>query len=66
MILQILVLIMSIIITALAVWIIVSKVYQKQIDALKGENYTLKSQIQVNENIINSFLKSINSGIASV
>ena len=54
MILQILVLIMSIIITALAVWIIVSKVYQKQIDVLKNENYSLKSQIQVNENIINS------------
>ena len=54
MVLQIVVLIMSIIITALAVWIAVSKIYQKQIDTLKNENYTLKSQIQVNENIINS------------
>ena len=54
MVLQIVVLIMSIIITALTVWIAVSKVYQKQIDTLKNENYTLKSQIQGNENIINS------------
>ncbi len=54
MILQIVVLIMAIIITALTVWIVVSKGYQKQIDVLKGENYALKSQIQGNENVINA------------
>lgn len=41
-------------ITALSVWIYVSKKYQTQIEELKNQNSVLKSQAEINDNVLNS------------
>ena len=51
--LQIIILILSIIITCLATWLICSKLYQDKIEKLNTENLELKSKIGLNENIVN-------------
>ncbi|MBQ8460754.1 DNA recombination protein RmuC [bacterium] len=51
--LQIVILLMSVIITGLIVWVLTSKHYQKQNEILREENFQLKSQVGLNENIIN-------------
>ncbi len=53
MILEIVVLLLSIVITGLTVWIIASKFYQKEMVEIKEENLRLKSQIGLNESIVN-------------
>ena len=44
---------MSIIITGLAVWLFASKYYRKALAELTEENLKLKSQVGLNENIVN-------------
>lgn len=51
--LEIIILLMSIIITGLAVWLLASKYYQKALNKLTEENLQLKSQAGLNENIVN-------------
>lgn len=51
--LEIIILLLSILITGLLVWVIASKHYSKQLLSLKEENLQLKSQVGLNENIIN-------------
>lgn len=51
--LEIIILLMSIIITGLAVWLLASKYYQKALNKLTEENLQLKSQAVLNENIVN-------------
>lgn len=51
--LEIIVLLLSIIITGLLIWQIASRHYSNQLDSLKQENLQLKSQIGLNENIVN-------------
>lgn len=51
--LQIVILILSIIITALVTWLICSKLYQDKITKLNTENLELKSKTGLNENIVN-------------
>jgi len=53
MVLEIIILTLSVIMTGLLVWIFVSKHYQKSISALTEENMKLKSQVGLNENIVN-------------
>ena len=53
MVLEIIVFIMSVIMTGLVVWILTSKAYQKEISSLKDENSLLKNQAVLNENIVN-------------
>lgn len=51
--LEIIILLMSIIITGLAVWLFASKYYAKALAELTEENLKLKSQVGLNENIVN-------------
>ena len=51
--LEIIILLMSIIITGLAVWLFASKYYRKALAELTEENLKLKSQVGLNENIVN-------------
>lgn len=51
--LEIIILLMSIIITGLAVWLFASKYYAKALAELTEENLKLKSQAGLNENIVN-------------
>jgi DNA recombination protein RmuC len=51
--LEIIILLLSVIITGIVVWIVTSNYYKKQTEALKGENIQLKNQAQLNENIVN-------------
>jgi len=51
--LEIVVLILSVLITALIVWLISSKYFENQISTLKNENVQLKNQAVLNENIVN-------------
>ena len=51
--LEIIILLMSIIITGLAVWLFASKYYTKALAELTEENLKLKSQVGLNENIVN-------------
>ncbi len=51
--LEIIILLMSIIITGLAVWLFASKYYRKALTELTEENLKLKSQVGLNENIVN-------------
>lgn len=53
MILEIVILLLTIIITGLSVWLYASKLYDNKMLALKEENLKLKSQIGLNENIVN-------------
>jgi len=53
MVLEIVILLLSIIITGLVVWIYASKHYQRLMSALREENLQLKSQAVLNDNIIN-------------
>ncbi len=53
MFLEIVVLLLVVIITGLLVWMIASKYFQKEIFLLREENFQLKSQAGLNENIIN-------------
>ncbi len=53
MLLEFLVLILSITVAGFAVWFLASKHYQKEILTLREENLQLKSQVGLNENIIN-------------
>lgn len=53
MILEIVILLLTIIITGLSVWLYASKLYDNKMLALKEENLKLKSQIGFNENIVN-------------
>ena len=53
MVLEITVLMLSILITALTVWIFASKFYGNKLIELREENLKLKSQVGLNENIIN-------------
>lgn len=50
---EIVILLMSIIITGLAVWMFASKYYLGILSDLKEENLKLKSQVGLNENIVN-------------
>lgn len=45
--------ILSLFLTALIIWAVTAKIYQSKIVKLKCENIELKSQINLNENIIN-------------
>ena len=51
--LQIIILILAIIITGLLVWMSASKYFQSQVEALRAENMFLKSQVGLNDNIVN-------------
>lgn len=51
--LQIIILVLAVIITALIVWIFTSKSFQTQIETLREENMILKSQAGLNDNIVN-------------
>lgn len=53
MLLEFVVLILSVVATAFAVWIVASKYYQNSIDSLKEENLNLKSRAGINENLVN-------------
>lgn len=53
MVLEITILMLSILITALAVWLFASRFYGNQMVALREENLQLKSQVGLNENIVN-------------
>ncbi len=52
--LNIIILVLSVAVTALIVWVVLSKKYQAEIQDLKAQNATLKTQAEINENIINS------------
>lgn len=51
--LQIIVLILAVVITGLLVWILASRHFQSQVEALRAENLVLKSQVGLNDNIVN-------------
>lgn len=51
--LQIIILILAVIITGLLVWLYASKHFRSQVDSLREENMLLKSQIGLNDNIVN-------------
>lgn len=51
--LEIVILLLSIIITGLVVWVLASKHYSSELSSLKEENLKLKSQAGLNENIVN-------------
>ena len=51
--LEIVILLLSIIITGLVVWVLASKHYTSELSSLKEENLKLKSQAGLNENIVN-------------
>lgn len=52
--LNIIILVLSIVVTALVVWIVLSKKYQNQLENLKSENAILKRQSEINDDVINS------------
>lgn len=54
MVLNIIILVLSILVTGLSVWIIVSNKYKKRINELENQNCALLSQTQLNDNMINS------------
>lgn len=51
--LEIIILLLAIIITGLGVWLYASKHYEQKMSYLKEENLKLKSQVCLNENIVN-------------
>ena len=51
--LEIVILLLSIVITGLVVWVLASKHYSSELSLLKEENLKLKSQAGLNENIVN-------------
>ncbi|MGN0030881.1 MAG: DNA recombination protein RmuC [Candidatus Gastranaerophilaceae bacterium] len=53
MVLEIVILILSVIVTGLIVWTIASKHFQSELNILKEENLQLKSQAGLNDNIVN-------------
>ena len=52
MVLEIVVLVLSVAVTALTVWVLSSIHYKKSIDLLKEENLNLKTRAGLNENIV--------------
>ncbi|MBP3821446.1 DNA recombination protein RmuC [bacterium] len=52
--LEIIILLLSILITALMVWLYVSRKYTAKISELEAENKALKMQSEINENVLNS------------
>lgn len=53
MVLEFVILVLSVAITALTVWFFASKHYEKTLSSLKEENMQLKSQAGLNDNIVN-------------
>lgn len=53
MVLEVIILLLSILITGLAVWLIATKFYDNKIMLLKEANLQLKAQVGINENILN-------------
>lgn len=51
--LQIIILVLSVIMTGLLVWLFASKHFQQQVESLRQENMSLKSQVGLNDNIVN-------------
>lgn len=47
------ILILSVLLTGVLVWVITSKLYEKEISELKNENFQLKNQNESNNNLIN-------------